>query len=85
MLFVDTFNRYFEPGNARAAMTVLQAAGYRVHAPAGLCCGRTFLAVGRERALAAMIRAGHGFALAKAIVDRRPGDFLDNEELENLS
>jgi Fe-S oxidoreductase len=46
ILFVDTFNRYFEPENARAAMKVLEAAGYRVHAPAGLCCGRTFLSVG---------------------------------------
>ena len=52
VLFVDTFNRYFEPGNARAAIRVLQAAGYRVHAahpPVGgrpLCCGRTFLSVG---------------------------------------
>jgi len=46
ILFVDTFNRYFEPENARAAMRVLEAAGYRVHAPAGLCCGRTFLSVG---------------------------------------
>jgi Fe-S oxidoreductase len=47
VLFVDTFNRYFEPENARAALKVLQAAGHRVHAPAGLCCGRTFLSVGR--------------------------------------
>jgi FAD/FMN-containing dehydrogenase/Fe-S oxidoreductase len=46
VLFVDTFNRYFEPENARAALRVLQAAGHRVHAPAGLCCGRTFLAAG---------------------------------------
>jgi FAD/FMN-containing dehydrogenase/Fe-S oxidoreductase len=52
MLLVDTFNRYFEPDNARAAIRVLQAAGYRVHAayPAlgeqPLCCGRTFLAAG---------------------------------------
>jgi FAD/FMN-containing dehydrogenase/Fe-S oxidoreductase len=46
ILFVDTFNRYFEPENARAAMAVLKAAGYRVHAPAGLCCGRTFLTAG---------------------------------------
>jgi len=46
VLFVDTFNRYFEPENARAAMTVLRAAGYQVHAPAGLCCGRTFLSAG---------------------------------------
>ena len=46
VLFVDTFNRYFEPENARAAFKVLQAAGRRVYAPRGLCCGRTFLSVG---------------------------------------
>ncbi|HEX5612728.1 MAG TPA: FAD-linked oxidase C-terminal domain-containing protein [Burkholderiales bacterium] len=51
-LFVDSFNRYFEPENARAAARVLGAAGYRVHAlsaPGGqrpLCCGRTFLTAG---------------------------------------
>ncbi len=54
VLFVDTFNRWFEPENAWAARAVLHAAGYRVHlaeprADAGrrpLCCGRTFLAAG---------------------------------------
>jgi len=46
VLFVDTFNRYFEPQNARAAFKVLEAAGYHVHAPRGLCCGRTFLSAG---------------------------------------
>jgi Fe-S oxidoreductase len=52
VLLVDTFNRYFEPGNARAAIRVLQAAGYRVHAAQPqhggrpLCCGRTFLSAG---------------------------------------
>jgi Fe-S oxidoreductase len=52
VLLVDTFNRYFEPDNARAAVRVLQAAGYRVHAAnpvegsRPLCCGRTFLAAG---------------------------------------
>jgi FAD/FMN-containing dehydrogenase/Fe-S oxidoreductase len=46
VLLVDTFNRYFEPENARAAMKVLEASGRRVHAPQGLCCGRTFLSVG---------------------------------------
>ncbi len=30
VLFVDTFNRWFEPENASAALAVLQAAGYRV-------------------------------------------------------
>jgi Fe-S oxidoreductase len=52
VLLVDTFNRYFEPENARAALQVLQAAGYTVHLPRAadsarpLCCGRTFLASG---------------------------------------
>jgi FAD/FMN-containing dehydrogenase/Fe-S oxidoreductase len=52
VLLVDTFNRYFEPENARAAVRVLQAAGYTVHLPQAaegarpLCCGRTFLASG---------------------------------------
>ncbi|MCG8543152.1 MAG: 4Fe-4S dicluster domain-containing protein, partial [Alphaproteobacteria bacterium] len=52
VLLADTFNTYFEPENARAALRVLQAAGYRVHLPEAfdggrpLCCGRTFLAVG---------------------------------------
>ena len=31
VLFADTFNNYFEPENARAALRVLEAAGYRVH------------------------------------------------------
>jgi FAD/FMN-containing dehydrogenase/Fe-S oxidoreductase len=68
VLFADTFNRYFEPENIHAAMAVLAAGGYRIHLaqpPNGdrpLCCGRTFLAVGKtdaardeaERTLAAL-------------------------------
>ncbi|HEX5212382.1 MAG TPA: FAD-linked oxidase C-terminal domain-containing protein [Pseudolabrys sp.] len=53
VLFADTFNRYFERENLDAALDVLVAGGYHVHAamPADdderpLCCGRTFLAVG---------------------------------------
>ena len=53
VLFVDTFNGYFESKNANAALQVLQAAGYTVHIasksqPDGksLCCGRTYLASG---------------------------------------
>ena len=51
VLLVDTFNRYFEPENARAAERVLQRAGYRVINPdpargRPLCCGRTFLSAG---------------------------------------
>ena len=37
---------------------------------------------GRERALAAMVRAGHGFDLAKAVVDAQPGSDPDLEELK---
>jgi FAD/FMN-containing dehydrogenase/Fe-S oxidoreductase len=51
VLLIDTFNRYFEPENARAAERVLVRAGYRVVCPdppcaRPLCCGRTFLAAG---------------------------------------
>jgi Fe-S oxidoreductase len=57
VLFVDTFNGYFESDNARAAVKVLQAAGYTVHVAAKqcssstsgsghLCCGRTYLSSG---------------------------------------
>src|SRR5664279_4655991 len=68
VLFADTFNRYFERENLDAALSVLVAGGYRVHAvmptdgdARPLCCGRTFLSVGRvdqakremERTLAA--------------------------------
>ncbi|QNP46223.1 RecX family transcriptional regulator [Sphingomonas sediminicola] len=35
----------------------------------------------RERALAAMIRAGHSFELARKVVDAEPGSEIDLEEL----
>jgi FAD/FMN-containing dehydrogenase/Fe-S oxidoreductase len=69
VLFADTFNRYFERENLDAALSVLVAGGYRVHAvlptdgdARPLCCGRTFLSVGQveqakremERTLAAL-------------------------------
>jgi FAD/FMN-containing dehydrogenase/Fe-S oxidoreductase len=50
VLFVDTFNRYFEPENAQAAVRVLERAGYAVLFPERtgrpLCCGRTLLESG---------------------------------------
>jgi len=36
----------------------------------------------REKALAAMVRAGHDFRIAKAILACRPGDQIDPESLE---
>ena len=54
VLFADTFNRYFERENLDAALNVLVAGGYRVLAALPgdgttrpLCCGRTFLSVGK--------------------------------------
>jgi FAD/FMN-containing dehydrogenase/Fe-S oxidoreductase len=54
VLFADTFNRYFEREVIDAALRVLAAAGCRVHIARPidndsrpLCCGRTFLAIGR--------------------------------------
>ena len=67
-LLADTFNRYFEPENLRAAVRVLRVAGFRpvvARAPGGpLCCGRTELAAGRleaaRRAASRMIAACAG-------------------------
>ncbi len=51
LLFADTFNNWFEPGNLAAARRVLEAAGYEVVPARGadrrpLCCGRTYLSAG---------------------------------------
>jgi FAD/FMN-containing dehydrogenase/Fe-S oxidoreductase len=52
VLFADTFNRYFEPNNLKAAEKVLTALDYNIIHPAPLsgsrpvCCGRTFLSAG---------------------------------------
>ncbi|MDI1344415.1 MAG: FAD-linked oxidase C-terminal domain-containing protein [Pseudolabrys sp.] len=67
VLFADTFNRYFERENLDAAFAVLVAGGYRVHASLPidgqknrnarpLCCGRTFLSVGKVDAARAEMR-----------------------------
>ena len=41
LLWPDTFNNYFLPDTAKAAVEVLESAGYRVVLPkAKLCCGR---------------------------------------------
>lgn len=41
LLWPDTFNNHFHPETARAALTVLERAGFRVEVPRGFfCCGR---------------------------------------------
>jgi regulatory protein len=40
---------------------------------------------GRQKALAAMVRAGHGFELARAVVEAEPGTELDIDDLQEKS
>ena len=41
ILWVDTFNNYFHPETCRAALSVLEQAGFHVRCPeSALCCGR---------------------------------------------
>jgi FAD/FMN-containing dehydrogenase/Fe-S oxidoreductase len=83
VLFVDTFTRWLEPENARAACRVLAKGGWSTagaNAPDGarpLCCGRTYLSAGmldeaREEARRTVeALAGHAEAGA-AIVGLEP-------------
>ena len=83
VLFVDTFTRWLEPENARAACRVLERGGWwatAARAPDGerpLCCGRTYLSAGmldeaREEARRTVdALAGHAHA-GKAIVGLEP-------------
>ena len=79
ILFADTFNRYFEPENLRAAVRVLAAAGYRAVIPAGkpLCCGRTYLSAGLvDRARAEARRTLAALAGGLPVVGLEPSCLL---------
>jgi FAD/FMN-containing dehydrogenase/Fe-S oxidoreductase len=86
VLWTDTFNEHFEPDNAVAAVRVLQAAGYAVHAAqrangGAPCCGRTHLTSGdtdaaRKKAQA-LLETLHPFAeRGIAIVGLEPSCLL---------
>jgi FAD/FMN-containing dehydrogenase/Fe-S oxidoreductase len=48
LLWPDTFTNYFHPRVGRAAVAVLEAAGWRVEIPAErLCCGLTWISTGQ--------------------------------------
>ena len=55
LLWPDTFNNHFHPATAKAAVGVLEAAGFRVRTPKpNLCCGRPLYdhgMLGRARSL----------------------------------
>jgi len=44
--FVDTWTNYFTPEVGIAAVTLLERAGYEVHCPMTLCCGRPAISQG---------------------------------------
>ncbi|MGC1212386.1 MAG: FAD-binding and (Fe-S)-binding domain-containing protein [Micromonospora sp.] len=48
LLWPDTFSNHFQPGIARAAVEVLEAAGWRVRVPEQpVCCGLTWISTGQ--------------------------------------
>jgi FAD/FMN-containing dehydrogenase/Fe-S oxidoreductase len=80
-LFVDCFNRYFEPENVWAALKVIGAAGCRPILPAPsrrpLCCGRTYLAAGLvDRARAEAKRTVTALAGNAPVVGLEPSCLL---------
>jgi FAD/FMN-containing dehydrogenase/Fe-S oxidoreductase len=77
LLLADTFNRWFEPENLRAAVRVLAAAGWRAVVPYGggrpFCCGRTQLAAGRiDRARRAAARLLAAYAGDRPVIGLEP-------------
>ena len=75
LLLADTFNRWFEPENLRAAIRVLAAAGYTAVVPEGppLCCGRTYLSAGMvDRARAEARRTLAALAGPRPVVGLEP-------------
>ena len=58
VLWPDTFNNYFQPETAKAAVEVLEAAGFHVLLPEGnLCCGRPLYDIGMlDRAEAQLLK-----------------------------
>jgi FAD/FMN-containing dehydrogenase/Fe-S oxidoreductase len=86
VLFADTFNRWFEPENARAAARVLARGGCKVLTASlpderPLCCGRTFLSVGltdeaREEARRTLAALQPLVARGAAVVGLEPSCLL---------
>jgi FAD/FMN-containing dehydrogenase/Fe-S oxidoreductase len=61
LLWPDTFNNYFRPESAIAAVEVLEAAGFEVRLPRGhVCCGRPFYDFGMlDRAKRQLLKTFH--------------------------
>jgi FAD/FMN-containing dehydrogenase/Fe-S oxidoreductase len=76
MLWDDTFVRYHEPHIGRAAVAVLEAAGFEVVLPQGRrCCGRPAFSQGNLREVVRLGR--HNLALLEADAECLPVLFLE--------
>jgi len=72
MIWPDTFTDNFHPSIGRAAVTVLEDAGYRVVLPPGhLCCGLTWISTGQLSTAGRML-AHTAAVLADALGDDVP-------------
>jgi FAD/FMN-containing dehydrogenase/Fe-S oxidoreductase len=73
LLWPDTFTNYFHPRVGRAAVNVLEAAGWAVDIPAEpLCCGLTWISTGQLRTAKRML----GRTVARLAGHVRAGGFV---------
>ncbi|MCZ2809987.1 FAD-binding protein [Modestobacter sp. VKM Ac-2979] len=72
LLWPDTFTEFFHPAIGRAAVTVLEDAGFRVRLPEQeLCCGLTWISTGQLDVASRVLRRT-AQALGPAVRDRLP-------------
>ena len=81
VLYADTFARYLEPEIPRAAVRVMEAAGFGVGVPPYRCCGRTLLSKGfldeaRQKAAALLDQLGPHALAGAEIVGLEPSCIL---------
>jgi len=77
LLFPDTFTNYFHPEIGRAAVEVLEAAGFAVELPeAPLCCGRPLYDFGRLALAKKLLRRALA-VLRREIAEGTPVVFLE--------
>ena len=91
ILWPDTFNNYFRPATGKAAVTVLEALGFRVELPPkSLCCGRPLYDYGMlglaQRQLQQILKTlGPAIAAGVPVVGLEPSCVaVFRDELANL-
>ena len=72
LLLADCFTTYNEPEIGKAAVQVLERAGYAVELADVACCGRTLISKGFLHETRALVAAGAAPALARRLADGTP-------------